>query len=1297
MKHLKFKTSNLNRFFKSIFFVAALLLTFSTFSQTVTVDDTKTTEQLANQLIDNSCINLSNVDISSSKSVATFNNNGGDFPINKGIIIRTGKAKDTEGPFTDTKLSSEISLSGDSDLQDISDNDGGNKNIIDVGSLEFNFTPVSKNFSFNYIFASNEYGVFQCDSRDLFAIILTNLETGISNNIATITDIKQNVSVKNIRDINNNGFCPSVNAELFSTYYVDNSNNSTINMRGFTKTLKAEASVVPNNKYKIKFVIADYDNSGFDSAVFIEAGSFNNSLDLEADKELCNGDDVIIDSGFYETDGFKFEWTKNGTPLTDNGTKITVNTIGTYALTITSSTAPSCQLTDKIEITSLKATTPDDIDICTEDTTLNIPDKVQSQILNGAPLSNYTIDYFESIDDANNSRNPITNPTNYPITTNAFTLWARLSITDKECFDIVSFNVSITSPPLVDQLPDAYACNEYALPNLIHGEYFTKSGGIGDKLAVGKKITTESTIYIYNKNETTGCSSQTSFKVYFAENYNIATDHCESFTIPETPLGKFYTKENGTGELLPTGEILTEDTTIYFYSEFNGEACVNKQFEIVLNTIPPVDDIDDIITCESYVLDPLPSGGAYYTGYNGTGTKYSPGDLIESTIRLFIYNKDEATGCTSGGLLSNRLYVTIIKRSEFPDIIECGSYTIPTTSIGKYYTDNTYGTIIPSGTPITSTQKIYYYANEITTTPNCTGYEISVTINPLPKVDDIDDIVSCEDDLPKLPSLENGSYYTKSGGPDAPGQILLSEGDEINSSQKIYIYKTNTICTVETDFNVIINKKPIIPDFPDVKKCDPFELPILSFSGRYFTESGGPNGTGTEMFPGDFIEEGTQTIFIYSEHPDLETCTNEKSFEVTILVKVVDELDDVILACDFFELPVLANGNYYKNIDKTEPLTAGDIINSNQTIYIIGENSIRYEPCQSISSFEVNIFAKPNLEDLGVINDINQCSFATLPSITAPEIIVEYYSDLNRTTLITPSEYTITNNSSEIITNTIYVRAYSIGYPGCFADGTFLVTLYPLLNIEAKGGTICVDYDTNETNNPFLIETGIDSSAYDIKWYLNGDLFDNSSAEWEADKVGTYRIEATRKIDINNPNSSTDCNYRPTEVVIESSTPKFEVNILSENFSSSYEIEINTIEQGLGNYTYSLNGTDFSTNNIFRNISRGSYIVTIRDLDNICNDIELEFTALNNPVYFNPDEGDYWNITDLKDDPTATIDIFDRFGILIKTIKPSGPGWNGLSSNGNRMPSTDYWYVLKYTNTDGDPAIFRSHFSLIRK
>ena len=135
---------------------------------------------------------------------------------------------------------------------------------------------------------------------------------------------------------------------------------------------------------------------------------------------------------------------------------------------------------------------------------------------------------------------------------------------------------------------------------------------------------------------------------------------------------------------------------------------------------------------------------------------------------------------------------------------------------------------------------------------------------------------------------------------------------------------------------------------------------------------------------------------------------------------------------------------------------------------------------------------------------------------------------------------------------------------------------------------------------------------------------------------------------------------------------------------------------GIGNYIYSLDNGEYQADNIFKGISRGNHTITVKNNPNFCNDVILEFTALNNPNYFDPNK-DEWNITDLKDDPTATIDIFDRFGIFIKTIKPSGPGWKGLSSNGNRMPSTDYWYILNYTNVDGNPAIFRSHFSLIRK
>ncbi|QVY66216.1 choice-of-anchor L domain-containing protein [Polaribacter sp. Q13] len=1299
MKHFTFKTSNLNRFLKSIVFVAALIITSSLFSQTVSVDDTKTAEELANQLIDNSCISKSSFNSSSNQSVASFTNNGGSFPISEGIIIRSGIAKQTEGTFTNTNLSSENSTNGDANLQTYSNNEGGTKDITDVGFLEFNFTPVGKEFSFNYIFASNEYSEYQCESGDIFAIILTNLETGVSANIATITD-NESVSVKNIRDGLLNGLCSSKNANLFSTYYGDNSDNSSINMRGFTTKLKASATVIPNTKYQIKFVIGDYGNSDLDSAVFIETGSFNNSLDLIADKSLCSGENVVIDSGFPITDGFKFEWKKNNVLLSgENGTTLTVNSPDTYSLTITSLSDVSCQLNSNIEITTITATKPVDIKLCEEVTTINIPYNVQSQILNGASLSNYTLNYFESLSAANNNTPSIPNPTNYPVTNSTFTLWARLASKDNTCFDVVSFNVEITPKPKVDTLPDAYVCNEYELPVLTNGEYYTETLGGGTKLAAGNNITTESTIYIYSKDTTSECRNQTSFEVLFSENYNIEREYCGEFKVPATKFGQFYTDvngPNGTGELIPTDTILTEEnTTIYFYSKLNGVTCTEKKFDLIIHPLPGIDTIKDIITCNSYTLDPLPSGGAYYTGYKGSGSRYLPGDLITSSIRLFIYNKNEVTGCASGGLLPNRVFITIIDPKEFEDVTECGSYIIPNKPIGKYYKTNVFDeeNIIPAGTEITESKNIYYYADEITTTPNCTGYEISVTINPLPPIDTLDNIVRCEDDLPKLPALNIGKYYTMSGG---LGDELF-ENDVINSSQTIYIYNTNEFCDAETSFDVIIKPIPTIPDFPDIQECGPFELPVLSFNGRYFTETGGPNGTGTELFAGDFTENEEQTIYVYKEDPEIATCSNEKSFKVSILGSAVDKFDDVIKACESYTLPSLTKaGNYYKNEDKTEPLNAGDIITESQTIYIISDNS-RFEPCQNISSFYVQISEEPNLEDLGVLTNIDQCGSFSLTTITNPDIILEYYRDINRTDLIDSSDYTITNETTEDVTYTIYVRAYPAENPDCYADGSFTVTIYNGLTLDINGGTICVDDDGNIIKESIL-ETALDPNVYDIKWYLEGTLLNSvSTANWNITETGTYTVEATKI----SPISNTDCDYNPTEVIVEkATTPEFEVNVLSSNFSAFYAIEINTIiEQGIGNYTYSLDNGEYQTDNTFSDISPGTHIVTVKNDPSFCNDVIIEFTALNNPSYFNPTKGN-WNITDLQADASATIDIFDRFGIHIKTIKPKNGlsgGWNGENNNGKKMPSTDYWYVLKYTNEDGNPAIFRSHLSLIRK
>ena len=85
------------------------------------------------------------------------------------------------------------------------------------------------------------------------------------------------------------------------------------------------------------------------------------------------------------------------------------------------------------------------------------------------------------------------------------------------------------------------------------------------------------------------------------------------------------------------------------------------------------------------------------------------------------------------------------------------------------------------------------------------------------------------------------------------------------------------------------------------------------------------------------------------------------------------------------------------------------------------------------------------------------------------------------------------------------------------------------------------------------------------------------------------------------------------------------------------------------------------------------------------------------PRFFTPNGDGYnesWNIVSLRDDPTAKIRIFDRYGKLLKEITPNSGGWNGFYI-GQPMPSTDYWFVVEYTEQDVLKK-FRSHFSLKR-
>src|SRR5690606_2893366 len=143
-----------------------------------------------------------------------------DFPVSSGIVLTTGVVSDVPGPFSSITSPPGGGWPDDPQLSTYSNNAlGVNDTYNDATILEFDFLPLSSNVSFNYVFASYEYGDFQCNYSDPFAFFLTDNVTGQVINMALVPGTNDIVSVLTIRDNTYNPNCPSVNPTYFDKYY----------------------------------------------------------------------------------------------------------------------------------------------------------------------------------------------------------------------------------------------------------------------------------------------------------------------------------------------------------------------------------------------------------------------------------------------------------------------------------------------------------------------------------------------------------------------------------------------------------------------------------------------------------------------------------------------------------------------------------------------------------------------------------------------------------------------------------------------------------------------------------------------------------------------------------------------------------------------------------------------------------------------------------------------------------------------------------------------------------------------
>jgi gliding motility-associated-like protein len=412
-------------------------------AQYITVDETKNAQQLTEDVfVNSSCANVSNFSVSgdlssgSKKSYAAFSSGTSNFPFTEGVFLSTWSSSNSVGPFIRNLGGGDSSWKGDADL-----NQTIEIKSVNATSLEFDFTPLTNFISFNYIFASNEYqDYFPCEFSDGFAFLIK--EAGSSTNyenIAVLPGTTTPVSSTNVHPLINDfnssfgiiSGCPAINQTYFNGY---NSFNSPVNYSGQTKVLTAQTYVIPNKTYHIKLVIADDEEEYYDSAVFLEAGSFSSKIDLGQDRLLvnnsavCFGESFIIDTKLPVN--YSYKWFKDGVeiPLA-TGTSYTVTAPGIYTVDVILSAG--CTATEDIKIeytpkTDLKNALLIQCDDDNDGISVFDLTKIDSVIKNGlSGLSN--LEYFESSVAAHEQTNTIPNPTAYKNTVTDQIIFVRVT------------------------------------------------------------------------------------------------------------------------------------------------------------------------------------------------------------------------------------------------------------------------------------------------------------------------------------------------------------------------------------------------------------------------------------------------------------------------------------------------------------------------------------------------------------------------------------------------------------------------------------------------------------------------------------------------------------------------------------------------------------------------------------------------------------------------------------------------------------------------------------------------------
>ncbi len=288
------------------------------------VIESKSPEQLVKSFLSGKSVEVSNIRFTGNPSaIAGFNAIATNLGVSSGILMTTGNVQTARGPNDQPSAGTDTQGAGDAALTRIA-----GIHTHDAAILEFDFVVASDSIEFRYVFASEEYNhAVDFPFNDVFAFFISGPGYEGTQNIALLPGTTTPIAINNVNNGRWKGFSygPCRNCD----YFVDNHNGSTIQYNGFTTVLTALAVVRPCQRYHIRLAIADAGDHIYDSAIFLEEGSFKSrglmSVMASGPTVLCAGENVTLTSA----EASNYLWNTGAISRS-----ITVNQPGSYYLSV---------------------------------------------------------------------------------------------------------------------------------------------------------------------------------------------------------------------------------------------------------------------------------------------------------------------------------------------------------------------------------------------------------------------------------------------------------------------------------------------------------------------------------------------------------------------------------------------------------------------------------------------------------------------------------------------------------------------------------------------------------------------------------------------------------------------------------------------------------------------------------------------------------------------------------------------------------------------------------------------------